>query len=87
MEDNIETEVVQTKNKKIGINVIFNFISQLLTLVIPLITAPYLARVLHEEGNGRIAYSLSIVTTLLPTTPIIFLLITSSPTMMLTNFV
>lgn len=62
MEDNIETEVVQTKNKKIGKNVIFNFISQFLTLVLPLITAPYLARVLHEEGNGRIAYSLSIVT-------------------------
>ena len=59
--ENTESEI-QSKNKKIGKNVIFNFISQFLTLVIPLITAPYLARVLHEEGNGMVAYSLSIVT-------------------------
>lgn len=43
-------------------NFIYNFISQILTLVIPLITTPYLSRILGEEGNGQISYSLSIVT-------------------------
>ena len=43
-------------------NVIFNFISKILLLIIPLITTPYLARVLHEEGNGRISFATSVVT-------------------------
>ena len=49
--------------KKYGIkaNFIFNFISQILTLIIPLITTPYLARVLHETGNGQVSYVASIV--------------------------
>lgn len=50
--------------KKHGLkaNFIFNFISQILTLCIPLITTPYLARVLLETGNGQYSYSLSIIT-------------------------
>ena len=43
-------------------NFVYNFISQILTLIIPLITTPYLARVLHETGNGQISYATSIVT-------------------------
>lgn len=43
-------------------NFIYNFISQILTLIIPLITTPYLARVLHETGNGQISYATSIIT-------------------------
>lgn len=49
------------KKRSIKSNFIFNFISQILTLMIPLVTAPYIARVLQEEGNGRYSYSLSIV--------------------------
>ncbi|MFA6755253.1 MAG: flippase [Bacilli bacterium] len=50
------------KSKNLKVNVLFNFLSQVLTLIIPLITTPYLSRVLHEEGNGQISYSLSIIT-------------------------
>ena len=50
--------------KKHGLkaNFIYNFISQILTLIIPLITTPYLARVLMETGNGQYSYSVSIIT-------------------------
>lgn len=43
-------------------NAIYNLISKLLTLLIPLITTPYLARILGEEGNGQISYVSSIIT-------------------------
>ena len=52
----------RSKKTSLGINFIFNFISQVLTLAIPLITTPYLARVLHESGNGQYSYSVSIIT-------------------------
>ena len=43
-------------------NFIFNFISQILTLIIPLITTPYVWNVLGRDGNGQYSYSLSIIT-------------------------
>lgn len=43
-------------------NYFYNFVSQILTLAIPIITTPYLARVLHEEGNGQYSFSFSIIT-------------------------
>ncbi len=43
-------------------NFILNLIVQILNVIVPLITAPYLARVLHEEGNGIYSYSYSIIT-------------------------
>ena len=42
-------------------NYIYNFISQILTLIIPLITTPYLARTFHEAGNGQIAFANNII--------------------------
>jgi O-antigen/teichoic acid export membrane protein len=50
------------KKPSLRANFIYNFISQLLTLLVPLATTPYLSRVLHEEGNGQYSYSLSIIT-------------------------
>ena len=50
------------KKGSLKTNYIFNFISQILTLVIPLITAPYLARIFHEEGSGQIAFANNIIT-------------------------
>ncbi len=50
------------KKQGLKVNFIFNFISQILTLIIPLITTPYLSRVLHEAGNGQYSYSVSIIT-------------------------
>ena len=43
-------------------NFIFNLATQILNLVVPLITTPYLARVLHETGNGQYSYAYSIIT-------------------------
>ena len=50
------------KKQGLKTNFVYNFISQILTLLIPLITTPYLARVLHETGNGQISYASSIIT-------------------------
>ena len=44
------------------VNYIYNFISQILTLIIPMLTTPYIARVLRENGNGQYSFSFSIIT-------------------------
>ena len=49
------------KNNSLFKNYIYNLLSQLLTLLLPMITAPYLARVLMADGNGQIAFANSIV--------------------------
>ena len=51
-----------TSTKSIKINAIFNSIYQILTMIVPLITAPYIARVLGAENNGLYSYYYSIVT-------------------------
>ena len=51
----------QLPNQSIKKNAIYNLISKLLTLLIPVITTPYLARVLGEEGNGQISFVLSVI--------------------------
>ena len=48
--------------KSIRKNYIYNLIYQLLIIILPLITTPYLSRVLHAEGIGIYSYTLSIVT-------------------------
>lgn len=47
--------------RSLKLNVVYNFISQILTLIVPLVTTPYLARVLLETGTGRFSYSNSVV--------------------------
>lgn len=47
--------------KSIKKNYIFNLVYQILLMIIPLITTPYLARVLGADGNGLYSYSASIV--------------------------
>lgn len=56
--------MAEKAQKKLSLktNFIYNFISQILILIVPLLTAPYLSRVLHETGNGQYSYALSIVT-------------------------
>lgn len=49
------------RSKKIGTNYIANTIYQLLLIIIPLITLPYLSRVLGAEGIGLYSYNNSIV--------------------------
>ncbi len=47
--------------KSIKLNYIFNVAYQILTLITPLITAPYLSRVLQPDGVGRVSFVESIV--------------------------
>lgn len=48
--------------KSVAKNYIYNLIYQLLTIILPLITTPYLSRVLGAEPIGIYGYTLSIVT-------------------------
>ena len=45
------------KNKSIKLNYIYNVSYQILTLITPLITAPYLSRVLKADGIGAYSYT------------------------------
>lgn len=54
--------VRSVKRHGLKANFIFNFVSQILTLIIPLITTPYVWNVLGRNGNGQYSYSLSIIT-------------------------
>lgn len=49
------------KDKKIITNYIFNTSYQLLALIVPLVTTPYISRVLKAEGIGLYSYTYSIV--------------------------
>lgn len=49
------------KKQSLKKNYIYNFISQILSLIIPLITTPYLARIFHETGSGQIAFANNII--------------------------
>ena len=51
-------------NAKVNLkkNIAYNFIYQLLIIVLPLVTAPYLARVIGAEGVGVYSYSYSVAT-------------------------
>lgn len=49
-------------NKNIKKNYIYNLIFQFLIIVLPLITTPYLSRILGAENIGIFSYTLSIVT-------------------------
>lgn len=50
------------QKKSIAGNVIYNFIYQILTILLPLITTPYLSRVLGSEPIGIYGYTISIAT-------------------------
>lgn len=49
------------KTKSVKVNYIYNLIYQLLNLLTPLVTAPYLSRVLKVDGIGEYSYTASIV--------------------------
>ena len=48
-------------SKNVKRNYIYNLFYQILTLIVPLITTPYLARILEADGVGTISYAESIV--------------------------
>ena len=51
-----------SSNKSVVKNYMYNMIYQILILILPLITTPYLSRVLGPEGVGIYGYTYSIVT-------------------------
>ena len=48
-------------NKKIKINYIFNTSYQIFAIIVPLITTPYISRVLNAEGIGIYSYTYAII--------------------------
>lgn len=54
-------EVAQNKSKSVKKNYIFNLAYQLLALLIPLITTPYISRVLGAEGVGTYSFTTATV--------------------------
>lgn len=49
------------KEKNIISNYIFNLMFQILTMIIPLVTTPYLSRVLGPQGTGIYSYTYSVM--------------------------
>lgn len=60
---NINSEIARTANdkKKLARNIIFNTFYQILTIITPLVTAPYLSRILDNDGVGIYSYTNSLV--------------------------
>ncbi len=50
------------KAPSIKINYILNFSYQLLAIIVPVITTPYVSRILHADGIGAYSYTFSIAT-------------------------
>jgi O-antigen/teichoic acid export membrane protein len=50
-----------TQQKSIRKNFLYNILLKLLNIIFPLITFPYVARVLSTEGVGKVDFSLSII--------------------------
>lgn len=48
--------------KSVALNYIYNVSIQIFTLITPLITTPYISRVLSAEGVGKFSFTLSINT-------------------------
>ena len=51
-----------SENKSVVKNYMYNLIYQILILILPLVTTPYLSRVLGAEGVGIYSYTYAIVT-------------------------
>mgnify|MGYP003231252685 CR=1 FL=1 len=49
------------QKKSIAVNYILNTTYQILILIVPLITTPYISRVLGAEGIGVYSYTYSVV--------------------------
>lgn len=62
MEEGIDSKQgKQGNDKKLKKNIILNTLYQILTIITPLITAPYISRVIRTEGVGIYSYTNSLV--------------------------
>lgn len=51
----------ETKNKSLKLNAVLNTIRSCLSIIFPLVTAPYISRVLGTEGVGKVSYVSSVI--------------------------
>ena len=60
---NKRSEYKKLKEEKAGVksNFIYSSLYQILILILPLVTAPYISRVIGVEGNGIYSYTSSVV--------------------------
>lgn len=49
------------RKKSIGINAVLNIVKQVSSMIFPLITIPYVSRILQVENYGKVTYSSSII--------------------------
>ena len=56
-------ESMKTRKNSITTNYIYNMIFQVLNLLLPFITTPYVSRVLKADNIGIYSYTYSIITT------------------------
>ena len=49
------------KKKSVGVNAVLNIIKQCCAIIFPLITFPYISRVLQVENYGKVNFSGSII--------------------------
>ena len=56
----VEGQIIRMKQRSLKINAIFNGIKQCCTILFPLITFPYVSRVLGNSGYGKYSFSQSI---------------------------
>lgn len=54
--------VRQAKPISLKINYLYSIVYQLLTIIIPIVTTPYVSRILQPDGIGAYSYTFSIVT-------------------------
>ena len=59
--DKTDAEIKDKKEKSLKKNFAYNFLYQLLAIIVPLITSPYLARTLGAENIGIASWTNSIV--------------------------
>ena len=59
----IMEESMKTRKNSITTNYIYNMIFQVLNLLLPFITTPYVSRVLKADNIGIYSYTYSIITT------------------------
>lgn len=62
MNDSINELNSEQKGKKILKNYVFNMIYQVFIIIVPLVTAPYVSRVLTANGIGAYSYAFSLIT-------------------------
>lgn len=57
---NVKNMKVKKAMKKVSLNFIYNSFYQILLILFPLVTTPYLSRILGSEGIGHYSYSYSV---------------------------